>query len=1090
VHRKNETLDKPMKQKHPSLAKITRPSLTGIYPVERLFRLLDQGRKRQVIWITGPPGSGKTTLVSSYLDARKLKNIWYQCDEGDEDIATFFYYMRLAAKRAAPRRRKPLPLFTPEYLKGISTFTRRYFENLYSRLKPPFAVVLDSYQEVQANSMFHEVMRVALSEIPEGGSVILISRTNPLPSMASLRVSPGMEVLGWDELQLTVEESSGIALLRGEKRLSEETIRQLHDRTQGWMAGLVLLLEQAETEGLMSDSPTEFTPGVIFDYFAGEIFQKTNKKTQDFLLKTAFLPRMTVRMAEELTGQSRAGRILSDLNHRQYFTQKHGHSEPSYQYHPLFREFLLARARDSITPKQRTELKRTAAALLEESGQAEDAASLYREARDWKGLARLICTHAPSLMAQGRGRALEEWLKDFPEEVLKNTPWLVYWFGVCYIPFNPPEGLIRFEEAFKLFKSQKDPAGIYLSWSGVMDSIFLEGEDFEKMDPWIALLDRSMKEYPFPSVEIESRVAYSMLTYISVRRPSHPNPSLWLERAFALLQRISDPNFRIQIISFLVVCYDMIGEPAKGEVVFDVVRESMMSPEATPLTVIMGKMIECGYQWRKGMFEQSLEAVSEGLDLGQTTGIHIADYMLVGGGTACALSMADLALTVEFLRRMSPVLSGGTRMDAGLYHYLTSWHAMLVGDSPRAYEQAKAALELTVKLGYTYAEGMCHFGMAQVMHERSEHRKAVSHLSKARRIGRQMKSRLFKYIHLLAEAQFALDAGKERAALTALKKAMALGSKGGYVNFPYRRPDVMACLCAKALEAGIEADYVKYLIRKGNLFTDSPPLDIEEWPWPIKIYTLGRFSLVRHGKPVRFIGKARQKPLEMLKALISLGGRKVSEDQLSDALWPEADGDAAHQALATTLHRLRQLLGIEKAVKRSEGCITLEPRYCWVDIWGFERILGQIDIALSEGQADTAKDELTRLADKALKFYQGPFLSSDIGQPWTISRRERLRSRVLRTIRNLGNYLCEARECEQAVACYQKGLEMDNLCEDFYRRLMKCNECLGRITEAIEVYNRCKKVFSANLGVEPSAETVAVYKALRAGRVKRERVNK
>jgi len=96
-----------------SLAKTTRPSLTGILPRDRLFKALDAARKKSVIWLTGPPGCGKTTLAASYLEQNKLPSLWYQIDEGDADVASFFYYLGLAAGEL---RRKPalrLPQLTP-----------------------------------------------------------------------------------------------------------------------------------------------------------------------------------------------------------------------------------------------------------------------------------------------------------------------------------------------------------------------------------------------------------------------------------------------------------------------------------------------------------------------------------------------------------------------------------------------------------------------------------------------------------------------------------------------------------------------------------------------------------------------------------------------------------------------------------------------------------------------------------------------------------------------------------------------------------------------------------------------------------------
>ena len=78
------------------LAKLSRPRLYDALPRNRLFRLLDEARP-SVIWVAAPPGAGKTTLVASYLESRKLPGIWYQVDSGDADPATFFYYLGLAA---------------------------------------------------------------------------------------------------------------------------------------------------------------------------------------------------------------------------------------------------------------------------------------------------------------------------------------------------------------------------------------------------------------------------------------------------------------------------------------------------------------------------------------------------------------------------------------------------------------------------------------------------------------------------------------------------------------------------------------------------------------------------------------------------------------------------------------------------------------------------------------------------------------------------------------------------------------------------------------------------------------------------------
>ena len=101
-----------------------------------------------------------------------------------------------------------------------------------------------------------------------------------------------------------------------------------------------------------------------------------------------------------------------------------------------------------------------------------------------------------------------------------------------------------------------------------------------------------------------------------------------------------------------------------------------------------------------------------------------------------------------------------------------------------------------------------------------------------------------------------------------LRKALALGKGGGFLNTVIDQPAVTSRLCMKALEEGIEVPYVQEIIRKRRLIPEKPPLHLENWPWAIKIRTLGRFEFHRDGKPAEYSGKVPKKPLELLKALI------------------------------------------------------------------------------------------------------------------------------------------------------------------------------------------------------------------------------
>ena len=112
-----------------------------------------------------------------------------------------------------------------------------------------------------------------------------------------------------------------------------------------------------------------------------------------------------------------------------------------------------------------------------------------------------------------------------------------------------------------------------------------------------------------------------------------------------------------------------------------------------------------------------------------------------------------------------------------------------------------------------------------------------------------------------------------------------------------------------------------------------------------------------------------------------------------------------------------------------------------------------------------------------LSLYSGNFLAEDSGIPWTFSIRERLRSKFDRLAVNAGYYWESAGAWHKAAECYQKGLEIDDLVEEFYQRLLVCYQHLGKRGEALALYNRCRTVLAMQC-VKPTAITEAAFDAV------------
>jgi ATP/maltotriose-dependent transcriptional regulator MalT/DNA-binding SARP family transcriptional activator len=1044
---------------------------------------LDHCAKQPVIWLSAPPGAGKTTLVASYLDSRNLSSLWYQMDEGDADIATFFYYLGLAVENGDTWPGTPLPLFTPEYAQGISTFSRRFFEILFSRLKPPAVVVFDNYEEVvAADAPFHQVIMNGLSVVPRDITVIVISRFTPPGILARLQVSKKMALIGWPELKLTLDETGEIVSLAG-GATTVEAHRKIHEKTEGWAAGVILMMKSMGSGCVEPQAPDHMAPEEIFSYFSNEILAKTSAEIREFLLQTSFFSRMTSRMAARLTGNSKAGRILPYLVRNNYFTQMFAHSEPVYQYHPLFRGFLQAHADDHYPRQTICRIQRDAARLLVESGQIEDAVELLREADDWEELAPLLLLEAEQLVAQGRGKTLQHWLAGIPAAVLENSPWLSYWLGICQLPFAPHESRGHFEQAFHAFEATEDAAGTLLTWSGIIDTFFYELNDYTPLDLWIERLEERIRMNPaFPSPAIETRVSAAMVCALMWRQPHHPDMEQWLKRALSRTDAVQDAGLRMQACFNAANYHLWMGNLEESAIIIDEISRIAQSPNSHPLMTITSKWLEAELANCTAAPETSaIRIAEEGLALAASSGVHILDHLLFAQEAYSALNHGDTAQSEVYLKKMEATLHGNRRHTHCHFHYLASWHNFLLGNVARALAHAEKALDLAVETGFPLPEALCRLAVAQGAHESGVHCTARMQLDRAAEIIDGSGGRFLRYMYLMHEANLALDMGGEADALTPLQEALTLGRRKGYVAmFWWWRPPVMTRLFCKALEFGIEVDYVQEIIRKRGLFPDVPPTDLENWPWPIRIYTLGRFGIIKDGAPLRFSGKVQQKPLALLKALIALGGRDVAVDKLVDLLWPDADGDAAHQSFTTNLHRLRHMLGNDKAIRANDGKVTLDARYCWTDAWAFERIAGAVETDWKGTPAQELPTQAVRQIKRGMDLFNGHFLSGDPGSSWAVSMRERLRSKALRLIGKAGACHEFHGEWATAVECYLKGLAIDDHIEEFYQRLMICHHRLGRLGEALAAYDRCRRVF-ATIGGKPSERTRAIHEALLDG---------
>jgi LuxR family transcriptional regulator, maltose regulon positive regulatory protein len=1060
-----------------TLAKLTRPRLYGSVPRLRLFRRLDEQRQHPLLWINGPPGAGKTSLVASYVSERQIPGIWYQVDAEDGDPATFFYYLGKAVEMIS-KGKVNMPVLTPEYATELSRFVRRFFREMFERLGEGSMIVLDNCQETATDSIWTQLIETGAEEIPDGINLICISRTAPPPVLTRLMSIGRLTTIEWPDLRLTLEETRQIAVAKQE--ISEATLARLFEQSDGWAAGLILMLERIARTGEIPEAVEVENQEAVFNYFAGTLFDRISIENRHMLLCTALLPSVTASLAEKLTGNPNAGKLLEDLHRRQLFTYRRhlvsqggrgrtASTEPTYEYHALFRAFLRSKAKEDYTQSALRRQAAAAARLLDDCGQPEAAMALFREAEDQAAQTELILRQAAILLRQGRGQTLREWIGTMSPEALVNKPWLSYWLGVSLIPIDQIEASKRLEWAFHQLVETTDTVGQALVAARIIEAEHRAYTSLKRFDRWIEVLsDLIGRGLQFPEQEVELRVYSSLLMAIFLRNPRHPLLQSSVARLCHLVTRGSDPDQILTAGEVLLRYFDHGGDAERADWVIGLVNSVVDDQAVTPLSQLYWWGRVADFYGRQARYAQGWEALAKADQLAIDFSGHPAALVIRNFHVFWSLLRGDIDNATLRYRHAHSAAQSVTGVGYAMRTLIRSLVAAFTDSPTNAMELNGVALAGYRESGMVFPVINTQISRAALLTTLGSKEELDSLLCNLRQ---EMQGTFMQHHDaqlLLIESFVAIRDGRRDDAVDLINRALAIRPVSDL--FMLRMvPQILPMTFAFALRESIGETQVKSWIKRFDIRggPDAP----EAWPWPIKIYALGPFSLARDDRPVIFKGKLPRKPLELLKLLVCAGSEGLPSSAVADKLWPELDADAAINNVDTNIHRLRKVLDIETAIKSSDGRVSINSSQCWVDAWAFERLA--LRAAQTVGGVGIDQGTL------ALDLYRGHFLNEEGEQSWAVAYRARMRDRMMSLTRQAGRQLQLKGDACAAAKVYERALLLDNLAEPLYRDLMLCLREQGESVEALKVYRRCKELLSIVLGMEPSKETQALAATIR-----------
>jgi len=386
-------------------AVVSRPAL-----LERL-----SGPARVTV-VAAPAGSGKTVLLRSWLGQAGLdgRTAWVPAGRGERDPQRFW------ASVAGALRQTPAGA---GLVQGVSAAPDRDAWALVERLLADLAplddrlwLVIDDVHELDPEAS--RQLELLVMRAPANLRFVLAARHDVRLGLHRLRLEGELAEIRATDLKFTLAEAGQLLAAAG-VQLPEKVLAALHERTEGWAAGLRLaaLALAGHPDPVRFAAEFSGTDRTVADYLLAEVLERQPEAVRRLLLRTSILERVNMDLAHLLTGDEGGERVLQDLEAAGSFVVSLDAERSWFRYHQMFAGLLLLELRRTA-PGEVAGLHLAAAGWFAVHGYPVEAVRHAQAARDWDAAARLLADHWPGLHLDGQDATIHELLAGFPADLL------------------------------------------------------------------------------------------------------------------------------------------------------------------------------------------------------------------------------------------------------------------------------------------------------------------------------------------------------------------------------------------------------------------------------------------------------------------------------------------------------------------------------------------------------------------------------------------------------------------------------------------------------------------------------------------------
>jgi LuxR family transcriptional regulator, maltose regulon positive regulatory protein len=391
----------------------------GLIQRSRLLELLSGGH--HIVSVAAPAGSGKTVFLRSWMRREDLARMvaWVTVDRQEHEPQRFWLQV-LEAMRGTDSARELVQALTPAPDLDGWTISERLLRDL-APLRQPLWLVIDDLHELRSTEALRQ-LEVLLMRRPDQLRFVLSSRQDVRLGLHRLRLTGELAEIRAAQLRFSLEETGAVFAAAG-VRLTEPAVEMLYKRTEGWAAGVRLAALSLHGHPDPEQFAVEFSGSdrTVAEYLLVEVLDRQPEQRRRLLLQTSVLERVSGSLADHLTGDAEAERILQELEDAQAFVVSLDANRSWFRYHQLFAELLRLELRRTA-PETVGTLHRSAAAWFAERGHWLDAIHHAQEAEDWEAAAEMLFDQWRSLQLSGEAQIASALLSRFPAPLSERIP--------------------------------------------------------------------------------------------------------------------------------------------------------------------------------------------------------------------------------------------------------------------------------------------------------------------------------------------------------------------------------------------------------------------------------------------------------------------------------------------------------------------------------------------------------------------------------------------------------------------------------------------------------------------------------------------